>query len=203
MEDVDKILVHVCPCDRTAYEYLPRDKWGSYRDVCDKPDCGLTRLEHQRSPGTKVGTISPRKYFVYLGVERIITALFSDPEFVKCRAEHVKHRKKEDGTWWASDDASRMDNALRGELFKAANSAYGFGFDYGVVFDFGGYSCGFGFIRCEDLFLRDMAKACWQYPIMITPGPTKPKSLEAYLGVLNRDLISGNSLKFFNAYFYV
>jgi len=174
-DGVEKYEWHACPCGKHAWP--PRDKVPSHAtDAC--PQCGASRFKDADRP---------QRRFYYLGLEETINRFFADPEWVAGRAAQRDAWCADPRNWWGTDAARDIDECTNGALFDARNSAYSLGFDFVNPFKFASYSMGLVTIRSEDHddFLR--AKQRHHKILMIIPGPTEPKCLDAYFQVIVDD----------------
>ena len=88
--------------------------------------------------------IAPQVFY-YLGLERTIRLMFSDPEWCELRGSG---RDFSAAGFYGSAAAARMNEECGGQLFQPGNSVYELGFDFAQVFNFANHSTGALFVRC-------------------------------------------------------
>jgi hypothetical protein len=181
---IDEVSIHVCVNDCDAWGFvsatkgLPKSQRPHRDDACDH--CGEKKFT------VKGGKLTPRKTFLYFGIQNAIRRLFTSSDFVRLRGMN-----RDTNAYYNSQEATRLHEAAGVSMDNQCASVYDIGLDWGQLYEKAVYSMGLIVLRCADLPPTHRSQRRFCMPVALIPGPKEPQNLWTYLKFVADEFAGG------------
>ena len=191
VESSTAVTYHCCENDHYIWPNVDKRDWSKhFDDVCPIRDCRKPRFRKQAGRNGAGSSYIPTKIMQYFDLARCIKHLHSLPQWNKARDQVCRDVNTPDCATVFGTQLSKLMNHRLKQCLKHSNiGLYEIGTDWFSFFSDKRRKCTTGvfFIRAIDLPDGFKQKRIFHLPLMISPGPKEPRSIDTYVDFIVKD----------------